>query len=263
MFFFLSFLQDYRKCSLIEREKFKRPAGRQLKASPVRRSWKMALTWKQTAIKQYLCRGFWPLLTFSIFLPCISCILKMTAAEQEEVNSGGDILLQCHFPCSQNVLLKEMIIEWIFSSNTTSHLVYYYNLRTNNTEINTIYEDRLQAFHRDSPCGNASLLFHDVHLNDTGTFTCHVFIMERKSACKLHLTVLASDPGKPDTETSTTESLEKPTDQPRRYWYFLVLAFVVMLIAICMIYVTVYYLRRRHAHQLQVRNEEVLQELAL
>ncbi|XP_039591666.1 V-set and immunoglobulin domain-containing protein 1-like isoform X2 [Polypterus senegalus] len=225
----------------------------------------MALTWKQAAIKQYLYRGFWRLLTFSIVLSRISDsnILKVTAAEQEEVNSGGDILLQCHFPCSQNVLLKEMIIEWIFSSNSTSHLVYYYNLRTNNTEINTIYQDRLQTFHRDSPCGNASLLFHDVHLNDTGTFTCHVFIKQRISPCKVHLTVLASNSGKADTETPTTESLEKPTDQPRRHWYFLVLAFVVMLIALCMICVRVCYLRRRHAHQLQVRNEEELREMAL
>uniref|UniRef100_A0A8C4TAG7 Ig-like domain-containing protein n=1 Tax=Erpetoichthys calabaricus TaxID=27687 RepID=A0A8C4TAG7_ERPCA len=102
-----------------------------------------------------------------------------------------DVLLPCNFPCIEDVLLKVLTIEWLFQSNDTSHVVYFYDLSTNQTKINPIYQDRMQTFHRQSSCGNASLLFRDVYLNDTGTFTCNVFTHWSRGAGKLQLLVLS------------------------------------------------------------------------
>ncbi|XP_051781968.1 V-set domain-containing T-cell activation inhibitor 1-like isoform X2 [Erpetoichthys calabaricus] len=161
-----------------------------------------------------------------------SGLLKLKIAELVKVNSGEDVLLPCNFPCIEDVLLKVLTIEWLFQSNDTSHVVYFYDLSTNQTKINPIYQDRMQTFHRQSSCGNASLLFRDVYLNDTGTFTCNVFTHWSRGAGKLQLLVLSGDSGM--TDSPTAETRQKPTGQERtRWWSWVFSLALVIIFAIC------------------------------
>ncbi|XP_039591798.1 uncharacterized protein LOC120515123 isoform X2 [Polypterus senegalus] len=189
----------------------------------------MKFTGKHVAIQQNVSRGFWPVLTCCILLHCISYsgLLKLNFAKLVQVNSGEDVLLPCNFPCIKDVLLKVLTIEWLFQSNDTSHLVYYYDLSTNQTKINPIYQDKMQTFHQSS-CGNASLFFRDVHLNDTGTFMCHVYTQQNWGAFKLQLLVLSSDSEM--TDSPTAETWKKPTGQERTRWWCWVFALTLVII---------------------------------
>ncbi|XP_062301229.1 sodium channel subunit beta-3-like [Scomber scombrus] len=106
-------------------------------------------------------------------LVMMSLICVSQGQQQMSVSFGDNVTLQCQS------LKHELItvLKWIRPELKSSGYVFFYrNKRSYRSYQHPSFVDRVQLKDPEMKDGDASVTLHNVNLNDTGTYECHVSV---------------------------------------------------------------------------------------